>query len=63
MSSFRERLAAIHPLRTKDGMALGGGASDDLITPSVALDDRFDKAGTLVFAGAVGVGEEREPRE
>jgi len=35
--------------------------SDDLITPSVALDDSLDQADALILAGPVGVGEEREP--
>ena len=44
-------------------MALGHGVGDDLVTPSVALDDRLDQAGTLLVAGAVGIGEEREPSQ
>ena len=63
MSSFSARLAAIQPLRAEGGMALGHGVSDDLVTPSVALDDGLDQADALVFAGTIGVGEERESRE
>ena len=44
-------------------MALAGGVSDDLITPSVAFDDGLDEADALILAGAIGVGEEREPSQ
>jgi hypothetical protein len=56
----RQRLAAVQPQRAEDGMALGHGVGDDLVTPSVALDDGVDQADALVVACAVGVGEERE---
>ena len=63
MRSFCARLTAIHPLRTEDGMVLRCGVGDDLVTPTVALDDGLNQTGALIFAGPIRVGEERESSE